>query len=66
MDSVAVPERSLDKKADMDMLLLQPSHVLITFADVTDLVERFNYKPATPDNKGVTNFVAWYRNYFNT
>jgi UDP-glucuronate 4-epimerase len=29
------------------------------------LIEQFDYKPATPVEQGVTNFVAWYRDYFN-
>jgi UDP-glucuronate 4-epimerase len=31
---------------------------------MTDLVEHFDYKPATPVDEGVANFVAWYRDYF--
>jgi UDP-glucuronate 4-epimerase len=65
MDYIAALEKALGKKADMDMLPLQPGDVPDTYADVTDLVEQFHYKPATPVVQGVTNFVAWYRNYFN-
>ena len=65
MDYIAALEKALGKKADMDMLPLQPGDVPDTYADVTDLVEQFHYKPATPVVQGVTNFAAWYRNYFN-
>lgn len=65
MDFIAALEKALGKKADMEMLPLQPGDVPDTYADVTDLVDQFHYKPATPVNQGVTNFVAWYRNYFN-
>lgn len=65
MDFIAALEKALGKNADMDMLPLQPGDVPDTYADVTDLVEQFHYKPATPVVQGVTNFVAWYRNYFN-
>ena len=65
MDYIAALEKALGKKADMDMLPLQPGDVPDTYADVTDLVEQFHYKPATPVDQGVANFVAWYRNYFN-
>jgi UDP-glucuronate 4-epimerase len=65
MDYIAALEKALGKKAGMEMLPLQPGDVPDTYADVTDLVEQFHYKPATPVDQGVAHFVAWYRNYFN-
>ncbi len=65
MDYIAALERALGKKADMEMLPLQPGDVPDTYADVSDLVEQFHYKPATPVEQGVANFVAWYRGYFS-
>lgn len=65
MDYIAALEKALGKKADMEMLPLQPGDVPDTYADVTDLVEQFHYKPATPVDQGIADFVAWYRNYFN-
>jgi len=65
MDYIAALEKALGKKADMDMLPLQPGDVPDTYADVTDLVAQFRYKPATSVNQGVANFVDWYRNYFD-
>jgi UDP-glucuronate 4-epimerase len=64
MDYIAALEQALGRKADMDMLPLQPGDVPDTYADVTDLVAKFSYKPATPVPQGVANFVNWYRNYF--
>ena len=66
MDYIAALEKALGRKADMEMLPLQPGDVPNTYADVTDLVEQFHYKPATPVELGVANFVAWYRDYFKT
>lgn len=65
MDYIAAIEKSLGKKADMEMLPLQPGDVPDTYADVADLVEQFDYQPITLVEQGVANFVAWYRNYFN-
>jgi UDP-glucuronate 4-epimerase len=65
MDYIGAIEKALGKKAEMEMLPLQPGDVPDTYADVADLVEQFDYKPTTPVFKGVANFVAWYRNYFN-
>lgn len=64
MDYISALERALGKNAEMEMLPLQPGDVPDTYADVTDLVEQFHYKPATPVKRGVANFVAWYRHYY--
>ena len=65
MDYIGAIEKALGKSAEMDMLPLQPGDVPDTYADVTDLVEHFHYRPATPVDQGVANFVAWYRNYYS-
>ena len=64
MDYIAALETALGRKAEIDMLPLQPGDVLDTYADVTDLFEQFDYKPTTPVEQGVANFVAWYRDIF--
>lgn len=64
MDYIVALETALGRKAEMDMLPLQPGDVPDTYADVTDLVEQFDYKPTTPVEQGVANFVAWYRDIF--
>lgn len=64
LDYISALEKALGKKAEMEMLPLQPGDVPDTYADVTDLVEHFHYKPSTPVEKGVSNFVAWYRDYY--
>jgi len=46
-------------------LPLQPGDVLDTYANVDDLKKKINYKPTTSVTKGVTNFVEWYKNYFD-
>jgi UDP-glucuronate 4-epimerase len=64
MDYIAALEKALGKMAEMHLLPLQPGDVPDTYADVSDLAEQFGYKPYTPVDQGVANFVAWYRNYF--
>ncbi|AGX86636.1 nucleoside-diphosphate sugar epimerase [Candidatus Symbiobacter mobilis] len=66
MDYIAALEKSLGKKAVIKMLPLQPGDVLDTFADVSDLVEQFQYKPTTLVEQGIEHFVAWYREYYKT
>jgi UDP-glucuronate 4-epimerase len=64
MDYIAALEEALGRKAEVDLLPLQPGDVPDTYADVADLVEQFDYKPATTIRHGIANFVAWYREYF--
>lgn len=64
MDYVAALEKALGKKAEMDMLPLQLGDVPDTYADVSGIVERFDYQPNTPVEEGVANFVKWYQKFF--
>ncbi len=64
MDFIRSLEIVLGKKADLEFQAIQPGDVLDTWADVTELVEHFNYRPATSIEVGVENFVKWYRDYF--
>ena len=64
MDYIAALEKALGKTAEKELLPLQPGDVPDTYADVTDLVEQFGYKPSMAVGEGVANFVEWYRNYF--
>jgi UDP-glucuronate 4-epimerase len=45
MDYIGAIEQALGKKAEMNLLPLQPGDVPDTYADVQDLVEQFSYQP---------------------
>jgi UDP-glucuronate 4-epimerase len=64
MDYIAALETALGKKANMELLPLQPGDVLDTYADVDDLIGQFDYHPNTSVEQGIANFVDWYRAYF--
>ena len=32
---------------------------------IEDLIREFDYKPSMSVKKGVTNFVEWYKDYYN-
>ena len=64
MDYIASLEAALGKKAEIELLPLQSGDVPDTYADVTDLVEQFHYKPNTTTQEGISRFVAWSRDYF--
>jgi UDP-glucuronate 4-epimerase len=64
MDYIGAIEKTLGMKAIKDLLPLQPGDVPDTYADVTDLVNDFNYKPSMRVEDGVGNFVEWYKKYY--
>jgi len=61
---IEVLEDCLGKKAEKNMLPLQPGDVPDTYADVDALVEDVDYRPQTPVETGVANFVEWYRDFY--
>jgi UDP-glucuronate 4-epimerase len=56
-------ENALDKKAVKEYLPMQDGDVIRTFADVSDLQKKINYKPATLLQDGIGEFTAWYSKY---
>ena len=64
MDFVEAIEESLGKKAEINFMPLQDGDVPATYADVSDLMEAVDFKPATDLRVGVQNFVDWYRDYY--
>jgi UDP-glucuronate 4-epimerase len=61
---IAVLEDCLGKKAEQNLLPLQPGDVPDTYANVEALVEDTGYKPATSVEDGIARFVEWYREYY--
>ena len=64
MDYIKALEKTLGKKAKINLLPLQPGDILDTYANVENLKIKFNYKPVTSVNDGVSKFVKWYKDYF--
>lgn len=63
MRYIEVLEECLGKKAQKEMLPLQAGDVPSTVADVSELEAATGFKPKTPVEVGVRNFVEWYRAY---
>lgn len=61
---IEVLEDCLGKKAEKNLLPMQPGDVPDTYADVDDLITDVGYKPDTPIEVGVRNFVDWYLEYY--
>lgn len=57
-------EAATGRKADMNMMPMQPGDVPATWADASLLQHLTQYKPRTQVTEGVASFVAWYREYY--
>ncbi|MBE0627401.1 MAG: NAD-dependent epimerase [Burkholderiales bacterium] len=64
MRYIEVLEQCLGKKARLDLLPLQAGDVPQTVADVSRLQAAVGFKPGTPVEAGIENFVEWYRSYY--
>ncbi len=64
MHYIEVLEDCLGRKAEKNLLPLQPGDVPDTYADVSDLVRDTGYKPDTSVEEGVRKFVEWYRDFY--
>ncbi len=61
---IKVIEDTLGKKAEMNLLPLQPGDVPATYANIDDLVRDTGFKPSTTLEEGIPRFIKWYRDYF--
>ena len=64
MDYIAVLEKCLGKEAKKEFLPMQPGDVYETYADVTDLMGDYGFKPSTTIEEGLSKFAEWFRNYY--
>ena len=64
-DYISEIERNIGKKANVNLLPLQPGDVVATYADVEDLFKTFNFKPKYNIQDGVKNFVEWFKRHPN-
>jgi len=60
LDYIATLERCLGRKAQLQMLPMQPGDVAATLADVSRLERTVGYRPVIRVDEGVRRFVDWY------
>ncbi len=63
-DYIDAIENELGQKAEKEFLPLQKGDVPSTSADVSDLIDQFQYKPSTKVKDGVARFIEWYKEYY--
>jgi len=64
MDFVAVVENALGRKAELNLMPIQPGEMRETFGDASLLRALTGYVPQTTVDAGVAKFVCWYRDYY--
>ena len=64
MDYISMLERCLGKEAKKEFLPMQPGDVYETYADVTDLMRDFDFKPSTTIEEGLSRFAEWFLDYY--
>ncbi len=57
-------ERQIGKTARKEFLPMQAGDVYQTYADVSDLIADFDFRPNTSIEVGLKRFVDWYRGYY--
>ncbi len=63
LDYIAILERALGKKAQLEMRPMQPGDVKATYADTTALANAVGFAPSTPLETGLQHFAEWFRAY---
>lgn len=64
MHFIEVLEECLGKRAKRNYLPMQDGDVAATYANIDDLVRVFGYRPTTPIEVGLQQFVDWYKKFY--
>jgi len=63
LDMIAELERALGRKAELQLLPMQPGDVPATYADIARARDKLGFEPTTPISVGIPGFVAWFKEY---
>ena len=64
IDFIKIIENCIGKKAKIDLTEMQPGDVESTFANIDAIQNYVDFKPETNVEKGIENFVSWYKRYY--
>jgi UDP-glucuronate 4-epimerase len=64
MHFVELIENRLGKKAEKNMLPMQPGDVKKTYADISKAKRLLDFSPKINVERGINNFIDWYLEYF--
>jgi UDP-glucuronate 4-epimerase len=63
MKVIGLIEQACGRKAELEMLPMQPGDVQRTYADIEAIQRDLGFQPSTSIEAGVPEFVRWYREY---
>jgi UDP-glucuronate 4-epimerase len=63
MRFIELLEEACGRKAEIQMLPMQPGDVERTYADIDAIQQDLGYSPRTTIEQGIPRFVEWYREY---
>jgi len=66
LEYLSALENALGRKAQRNLMPMQPGDVRATFADTGRLTEWTHFSPGTQIGEGVKRFADWYRSYYET
>ena len=64
LDFIKTLEKAIGKEATKNFMDMQDGDVVSTYADVSDLINDFGYKPNTSLEVGIERFVKWYKEFY--
>lgn len=64
LEKCLIEEGIINSPAEKELLPMQPGDVYQTYADVTDLVNDFGFKPSTSIEEGLSKFAKWYKEFY--
>ncbi|MEA3353775.1 MAG: NAD-dependent epimerase [Campylobacterota bacterium] len=64
LDFIKILENAIGKEATKNFMDMQDGDVVSTYADVSDLINDFDYKPDTSLEVGIEIFVKWYKEFY--
>ncbi len=65
MDFIETLEKAIGIEAKKNFLAMQDGDVESTYADTSDLIRDFDYKPDTKLADGIGEFIMWYRKFYS-
>lgn len=61
---VTLLEKALGKEAVKQLMPMQNGEVLETYADIDKSIRHLSFRPSTPIEQGIPQFVSWYKNHY--
>ena len=58
-------EEAMGIHANLEMYPMQPGDVKVTYADTSALEKSQGYKPSTPIESGLNDFISWYKEHYS-